>query len=207
MTFDEMLGVFRKGFPGLSISPQKLPEQDQYTGPVGHFPITSCELRGFWRALDAHRSGRVEVYDFMIFMRKYGAQYSMHKTPRGRRSTKVNFQASVRGPPQPAAKRMAALGFSTPAAFAATIGCAAGQATQSWGTRGRFPQSRFQRSRCQALRVIFGGCPCHNYQLSELSDGSSSGFPVFLRCGTFILGCALLHRLHYDPASFFAPSM
>ncbi|CAK9041451.1 unnamed protein product [Durusdinium trenchii] len=40
--------------------------------------------------------------------------------------TKVNFQASVRGPPQPAAKRMAALGFSTPAAFAATIGCAAG---------------------------------------------------------------------------------
>ncbi|CAK9041450.1 unnamed protein product [Durusdinium trenchii] len=74
MTFDEMLGVFRKGFPGLSISPQKLPEQ---------------ELRGFWRALDAHRSGRVEVYDFMIFMRKYGAQYSMHKTPRGRRSEAI----------------------------------------------------------------------------------------------------------------------
>ena len=28
------------------------------------------DLRGFWRALDAHRSGRVEVYDFMIFMRQ-----------------------------------------------------------------------------------------------------------------------------------------
>lgn len=74
MTYDEMLGVFRKGFPGLSIPPQKLPEQD---------------LRGFWRALDAHRSGRVEVYDFMIFMRKYGAQYSMHRSSRARKSEVV----------------------------------------------------------------------------------------------------------------------
>jgi len=62
------------GFPGLSIPPQKLPEQD---------------LRGFWRALDAHRSGRVEVYDFMIFMRKYGAQYSMHRSSRARKSEVV----------------------------------------------------------------------------------------------------------------------
>eukprot|EP00435_Cladocopium_sp_Y103_P040812 s1364_g11.t1 len=74
MTYDEMLGVFRKGFPGLSIPPQKLPEQD---------------LRGFWRTLDAHRSGRVEVYDFMIFMRKYGAQYSMHRSSRARKSEVV----------------------------------------------------------------------------------------------------------------------
>ena len=74
MTYDEMLAVFRKGFPGLSIPPQKLPEQD---------------LRGFWRALDAHRSGRVEVYDFMIFMRKYGAQYSMHRSSRARKSEVV----------------------------------------------------------------------------------------------------------------------
>ncbi|CAJ1358353.1 unnamed protein product [Effrenium voratum] len=74
MTFDEMLSVFRKSFPGLCISAQQLPERD---------------LRGFWRALDAHRAGRVEVYDFMIFMRKYGAQFSMHRSVRGRRQEEV----------------------------------------------------------------------------------------------------------------------
>eukprot|EP00439_Symbiodinium_sp_Y106_P056076 s1144_g7.t2 len=72
MTFDEMVGVCRKNFPGLSISPQTMPERD---------------IRGFWRALDAHRAGRVEVYDFMIFMRKYGAQLSMHRSVRNKTAT------------------------------------------------------------------------------------------------------------------------
>lgn len=66
MTFEEMMRVFRKGFPGLSVPPSKVSNQ---------------ELRGFWNALDSMRSGRVEVYDFLIFMRKYGAEWSMHKSP------------------------------------------------------------------------------------------------------------------------------
>eukprot|EP00931_Biecheleriopsis_adriatica_P056149 TRINITY_DN33273_c0_g1_i1.p1 TRINITY_DN33273_c0_g1~~TRINITY_DN33273_c0_g1_i1.p1 ORF type:complete len:1400 (+),score=291.76 TRINITY_DN33273_c0_g1_i1:112-4200(+) len=65
MTFDEMVGVIRKSFPGLGIPTSK---------------ITDEECRAFWKALDVHRCGHVEVYDFIVFMRKHGAAYSMHKS-------------------------------------------------------------------------------------------------------------------------------
>eukprot|EP00930_Biecheleria_cincta_P005672 TRINITY_DN1065_c0_g2_i2.p1 TRINITY_DN1065_c0_g2~~TRINITY_DN1065_c0_g2_i2.p1 ORF type:complete len:506 (-),score=81.15 TRINITY_DN1065_c0_g2_i2:35-1354(-) len=66
MSFDEMMDLFRKGFPGLSVPPSKISNQD---------------LRGFWRVLDARRIGRVPVYEFLVFMRKHGAEWSMHKSP------------------------------------------------------------------------------------------------------------------------------
>eukprot|EP00441_Pelagodinium_beii_P036953 CAMPEP_0197636786 /NCGR_PEP_ID=MMETSP1338-20131121/12184_1 /TAXON_ID=43686 ORGANISM="Pelagodinium beii, Strain RCC1491" /NCGR_SAMPLE_ID=MMETSP1338 /ASSEMBLY_ACC=CAM_ASM_000754 /LENGTH=1294 /DNA_ID=CAMNT_0043209085 /DNA_START=101 /DNA_END=3982 /DNA_ORIENTATION=+ len=69
MTFDEFMGVMRKSFPGLSIPPSRVSDQ---------------ELRGFWRELDANRIGRVEVYDFLIFMRKHGAEFSMHEKLRAK---------------------------------------------------------------------------------------------------------------------------
>lgn len=65
MSFDEMVSLFRKGYPGLSVPPSK---------------ISNDELRGFWRALDSTCMGRVTVFDFLVFMRNHGAELSMHKS-------------------------------------------------------------------------------------------------------------------------------
>jgi len=63
MTYDEMMKVFRKSFPGLNISKTELSDE---------------EMRGFWKLLDDDRSSVVEVAEFMRFMRK-NATMQMHK--------------------------------------------------------------------------------------------------------------------------------
>mmetsp|Transcript_54805 Transcript_54805/g.102773 ORF Transcript_54805/g.102773 Transcript_54805/m.102773 type:complete len:1348 (+) Transcript_54805:158-4201(+) len=64
MEFEEMVGVVRKSYPGLSI-----PAKD----------INDTELRGLWRAIDNDQSGMVTTKEFMSFMRSHGKMYSMHK--------------------------------------------------------------------------------------------------------------------------------
>jgi len=64
MAFEELVGVVRKGFPGLSIGPKQLSDDD---------------LRGLWRAVDSDRSGLADVKEFMAFMRTHGRDFSMHK--------------------------------------------------------------------------------------------------------------------------------
>lgn len=62
--FDELRDLIRMTYPGLSITPDKVSDQD---------------IRAFWKALDENRSAEASVQEFMVFMRKKGAQYSMHK--------------------------------------------------------------------------------------------------------------------------------
>jgi len=64
MSFEELCAVVRNRFPGVSLGPAQLPDED---------------LQGLWKRLDVDRSSTVSVQEFMIFMRRHGAAYSMHK--------------------------------------------------------------------------------------------------------------------------------
>ncbi|CAE8618153.1 unnamed protein product [Polarella glacialis] len=64
LDFEELGKVVRKGFPGLSLGPNDLKEED---------------LRGLWRAMDEDRSGLVTIKEFMVFMRHHGNAHSIHK--------------------------------------------------------------------------------------------------------------------------------
>lgn len=67
MVFEEMKEIVYRPLPCLSISPKRVSEDD---------------LRALWKALDADRSGSCTVNEFMIFMRRNGAKYSLHQSPR-----------------------------------------------------------------------------------------------------------------------------
>ncbi|KAH8098389.1 oxidoreductase [Aureococcus anophagefferens] len=64
MQFEELEHVLRDGYPGLGL---------------GEKQVSTPHLQGMWRSLDADRSGQVSVQEFMVFMRRHGAEHSMHR--------------------------------------------------------------------------------------------------------------------------------
>mmetsp|Transcript_44544 Transcript_44544/g.80042 ORF Transcript_44544/g.80042 Transcript_44544/m.80042 type:complete len:1940 (+) Transcript_44544:73-5892(+) len=64
LEFEEFCRVVRKSFPGLSLSPTDIKDD---------------ELRGIWRSMDEDRSGWVSIKEFMVWMRNHGKDFSMHR--------------------------------------------------------------------------------------------------------------------------------
>merc|ERR1711965_80794 len=64
MQFEELQHVLRDDYPGLGLSEKQ---------------VSGAHLQGLWRSLDADRSGHVSVQEFMVFMRRHGADHSMHR--------------------------------------------------------------------------------------------------------------------------------
>eukprot|EP00439_Symbiodinium_sp_Y106_P036824 s76_g4.t1 len=64
LSFEEFNKVVRRTFPGLSISPEEISED---------------QLRGIWRSMDADQSGWVSVQEFMVWMRSNARNRNLHR--------------------------------------------------------------------------------------------------------------------------------
>jgi Ca2+-binding EF-hand superfamily protein len=62
--FDELQSLIRGSFPSLSVSPQHISDE---------------EIKALWKKLDEKRTSNANVQQFMSFMRKWGAEHSMHR--------------------------------------------------------------------------------------------------------------------------------
>ncbi|CAE7451052.1 RNP1, partial [Symbiodinium pilosum] len=74
LSFGGLKEVVRDMWYGLAIPPDQ---------------ITDFDLKGLWKALDEDKSSTVSVGEFMVFMRRYGAQHSMHKSSQSKMTCSV----------------------------------------------------------------------------------------------------------------------
>lgn len=90
MEFEELVGFLRRPYPCLGIPPSRLGDHD---------------IRGFWRALDDQRTGRVATRQFTGFMRHHGKALSFHKRIPAGETRQQQLDESRAGPALPVPER------------------------------------------------------------------------------------------------------